>query len=137
MPLVLELVQSVAKHNITVQQLKKVFRLLHIQGESRARYANQIVRMLNTLYSVMDVRKPNQSYLLVPPASGLQIVTELARVGQAVQGGQAVPTMQVVQAEGIPHFPQTGYTLSLWFNLSSLMADWIMEGGRRGAGLRA
>lgn len=73
----------------------------------------------------------------MPPASGLQIVTELARVGQVVQGGQTVPTMQVVQAEGIPHFPQTGYTLSLWFNLSSLMADWIMEGGRRGAGLRA
>lgn len=67
MPLVLELVQSVAKHNITVQQLKKVFRLLHIQGESRARYANQIVRMLNTLYSVMDVRKPTSPTCLCRP----------------------------------------------------------------------
>lgn len=134
MPLVLEIVQSVAKHNITVQQLKKVFRLLHIQGECRARYANQIMRMLNSLYSVMDVRKPDQSYLLVPPASGLQIVTEMARVVQAGQAGQAGQTVHVVQTEGIPRFPQTGYTLSLWFNLSSLMADWIMEGGTRDVG---
>ena len=119
-PIVLGIIQTVAKHNITVQQLKKVFKLLHVQDVHRARYANPIMSMLNELYAAMDVKKPDQSYLLVPPQSGLQIVSEGA--APTLPSGKSV--------DGILRFPSSGYTLSLWFNLTSLMADWIMEGRR-------
>lgn len=115
--LVLEIIQCVAKHNITVQQLKKVFRLLHPQDNSRARYSKQILMMLNDLYSTADTSKPDHSFLLVPPSSGLEITSTMS-----------FATQKNVRVEGIHRFPAGGYTLSLWFNLASLYADWIMEG---------
>ena len=116
--LVLEIIQCVAKHNITVQQLKKVFRLLHPQNNHRACYAQQILMMLNDLYSTADSYKPDHSFLLVPPSSGIQITSSIQYPNQ--------PKSTLV--EGIHRFPGNGYTLSLWFNVASFYADWIMEG---------
>ena len=119
MDLGLEVIECIAKHNITVQQLKKVFRLLHTQGDHRAKYANQILTMLNELYASADLQKPDHSYLMVPPSSGIKLVSTLP------------PTVgRTAQIDGIVRFPGGGYTIALWFNLSSLLADWIMPGGR-------
>ena len=62
--LVLDIIKSIAKYNITTQQLKKIFRLLHTQGNHRARYANQILVMLNELYEATDSRCSHISFSL-------------------------------------------------------------------------
>ena len=111
--LVLSVIECVAKHNMTVQQLKKIFRLLHTQGDHRAKYANSILRMLNELYRATDQYRPDHSYLLIPPASGIRLVSQM--------NGNNIP--------GIPRLPVGGYALSMWFNVRSLAADWIMKGG--------
>ena len=112
--LVLSIIECVAKHNMTVQQLKKIFRLLHTQGDHRAKYADSILRMLNALYRATDRSRPDHSYLLIPPASGIRLMSQV--------NGNKIP--------GIPRFPAGGYALSMWFNVRSLAADWIMKGGR-------
>ncbi len=103
--LVLSVVECVAKHNLTVQQLKMIFRLLHTQGDHRAKHADSILQMLNELYLAADYTRPNHSYLLVPEGAGIQLTPETR------------------------DSKSSGYALSLWFNVHQFAADWIMQGG--------
>lgn len=108
----LDIIKSIAKHNITTQQLKKIFRLLHTQGNHRARYSNQILVMLNELYEATDSSRPDHSFLLTPSCSGIKVVS----------------TVRNQSMDGILRFPNVGFTISLWFNVASFLANWIMDG---------
>ena len=115
--LALSIIECIAKHNLTVKQLKQIFRLLHTKEDHRAEYAVPIVEMLNQLYAAADHDRPDQSYLLAPANSGIQLVSHVA----GAKSGKL---------EGLLHFPTGGFTLSMWFNVRSLNADWIMDGSR-------
>lgn len=68
--------------------------------------------MLNELYETTDSSRPDHSFLLIPPYSGIKIVSNVRDRAM----------------DGIVRFPNGGFTLSLWFNVASFSADWIMEG---------
>lgn len=108
----LDIIKSIAKYNITTQQLKKIFRLLHTQGNHRARYSNQILVMLNELYEATDSSRPDHSFLLTPSCSGIKVVSMVRNQSM----------------DGILRFPNVGFTISLWFNVASFLANWIMDG---------
>ena len=118
MNLTLSIIECVAKHNLTAKQLKQIFRLLHTKEDHRAKYAVPIVEMLNQLYAAADHDRPDQSYLLTPSESGIRLVSH-------VVGGE-----KTGKVEGIMQFPTGGFTLSMWFNVRSLNADWIMDGSK-------
>ena len=71
-PLCLDLLQVIGMHNISVAQLKRIFRLMHIQSDYRPAYTSMLLRCLRGMVST--VKCPKHFFLFEgSPRSGLQI----------------------------------------------------------------
>lgn len=71
-PLCLDLLQVIGMHNISVAQLKRIFRLMHIQSDFRPSYTSMLLRCLRGMVST--VKCPKHFFLFEgSPQSGLQI----------------------------------------------------------------
>ena len=71
-PLCLDVVQVIGKHNISVAQLKRIFRLMHIQTDYRPKYTSLLLRCLRGMVST--VKCPKHFFLFEgSPESGLRV----------------------------------------------------------------
>ncbi|KAK8807070.1 hypothetical protein WA158_003829 [Blastocystis sp. Blastoise] len=100
-------------HYITVQQLKRVFSLLHTKSLYRPSYSTHILYMFTQLFTMSNTTGPEHFFLLGGQTAGIRLVSKyIDNKGQDKE------------ISGLPRFPSSGYTFSMWFNLKSFMASW-------------
>ena len=89
-PLCVELMQVIGRHNVSVAQLKRMFRLMHTKGDFRPKYTWMLLKTLRLM--INEAKRPKHFFLFEG----------------GVESGLRIPTIHRWPAPG-------GYSVCFWF----------------------